>query len=68
MRWPQYTQVRFLTDEYASEGAPLGAEGWVVEAYDDASEVEVSDPATGRDLFLGAVPDDKLEGLSLNAT
>jgi hypothetical protein len=57
-----------LTDEYASEGAPLGAEGWVIEVYDDASEVEVSDPATGLNLFLGAVPDDRLEGVTPTAT
>jgi hypothetical protein len=61
MRWPCYAAVRFVTDDYRSDGAPAGAKGYILEVYDEAYEVEVSNPATGETLFLGAVPDRLLE-------
>ena len=36
---------------------PEGSVGYIVEVYDDAYEVEVTEPETGETLFLGAVPD-----------
>lgn len=43
MRWQNYTRVRLLTDKYASEGAPRGALGYIIEVYDDGGyEVEFS--------------------------
>jgi hypothetical protein len=62
-RWPQYSRVRFTTDAFAGEGAPLDSIGWIVEVYDDAYEVEVvRDDATSQ--FLGAVRDIHLEPLA----
>ncbi|HEX3425600.1 MAG TPA: hypothetical protein VHT30_05675 [Acidimicrobiales bacterium] len=62
-RWPCYSQVHFLTDEYLSQGAPKDAMGWIVEVYGNAYEVEVSD-SDGSTLFLGAVTDEHLELLT----
>jgi hypothetical protein len=60
-RWPNYSSVRFRSDRHAHEGARQGITGTIVEVYPDAYEVEVSDPATGETLFLGAFRDDDLE-------
>jgi hypothetical protein len=61
MRWPNYAAVRFTTDDFRTEGAPIGVKGYIVEVYDDAYEVEVSNLATGETVFLGAVQDHHLE-------
>jgi Domain of unknown function (DUF4926) len=38
-----YGRVRLTTDRYRAEGAPLGAVGYVIEAYaDGAYEIEIS--------------------------
>lgn len=44
--------------------APEGSVGYIVEVYDDAYEVEVTEPETGETLFLGAVPDADLDLIS----
>ena len=59
-RWPQYAKVRFVNDRLESKGAPRGTVGYVVEVYEDAYEIEVSD-ASGCTIFLGSVPDVDLE-------
>ena len=61
VRWPRYAAVRFVTDDLRDAGAPLGTKGYIVEVYDDAYEVEVSRPATGETVFLGALQDHLLE-------
>src|SRR5579859_5441738 len=55
-RWPNYSKVRFRSDQHRANGAPEGSVGYIVEVYDDAYEVEVTEPGTGETLFLGAVP------------
>ena len=47
-----------------ANGAPEGSVGYIVGAYDDAYEVEVTEPETGETLFLGAVPDADLDLIS----
>jgi hypothetical protein len=59
--WPRYVPVRFTTRDYEADGAALGSKGYIIEVYDDAYEVEVSDPKTGESLFIGAVPERHLE-------
>jgi hypothetical protein len=43
---------------------PEGSVGYIVGVYDDAYEVEVTEPETGETLFLGAVPDADLDLVS----
>jgi hypothetical protein len=64
VQWPNYSPVRFTSDAHRGDGAPRGAKGYIVEVYDTAYEVEVSDPATGVTLFLGAVREEDLELLN----
>lgn len=59
-RWPLYSVVRFMTDTHRAQGAPLGTEGYIVDVYEDAYEVEVSELGTGETAFLGAVRDEDL--------
>ncbi len=59
-RWPQYSKVRFINDRLDSEGVARGTVGYIVEVYEDAYEVEVSD-ASGATLFIGSVSDADLE-------
>jgi hypothetical protein len=40
---------------------PRGSVGYIVEVYDDAYEVGVTEPETGETLFPGAVPDAGLD-------
>ena len=67
-RWPNYSKVRFRSDQHRANGAPEGSVGYIVEVYDDAYEVEVevevTEPGTGETLFLGAVPDADLDLIS----
>jgi hypothetical protein len=42
-RWPNYSKVRFRSDQHRANGAPEGSAGSIVEVYDDAYEVEVTD-------------------------
>jgi hypothetical protein len=49
---------------HRANGAPEGSVGYIVEVYDDAYEVEVTEPETGETLFLGAVPDADLDLIS----
>jgi hypothetical protein len=63
-RWPNYSKVRFRSDQHRANGAPEGSVGYIVEVYDDAYEVEVTEPETGETLFLGAVPDADLDLIS----
>ena len=63
-RWPNYSKVRFRSDQHRANGAPEGSVGYIVEVYDDAYEVEVTEPETGETLFLGAVPDAGLDLIS----
>jgi len=63
-RWPNYSKVRFRSDQHRANGAPEGSVGYIVEVYDDACEVEVTEPETGETLFLGAVPDADLDLIS----
>jgi hypothetical protein len=41
-RWPNYSKVRFRSDQHRANGAPEGSVGYIVEVYDDAYEVEVT--------------------------
>jgi hypothetical protein len=59
-RWPQYARVRLVSDRLEADGVSRGSLGYIVEVYEDAYEVEVSD-GSGRTVFLGAVPDIDLE-------
>ena len=59
-RLPAYSRVRIASDRYASEGAPRGAVGYVVELYDNGYEVEVSD-VNGTTLFLGSIAEGEVE-------
>lgn len=59
-----YSKVRFRSDQHRANGAPEGSVGYIVEVYDDAYEVEVTEPETGKTLFLGAVPDADLDLIS----
>ena len=63
-RWPNYSKVRFRSDQHRANGVPEGSVGYIVEVYDDAYEVEVTEPETGETLFLGAVPDADLDLIS----
>ncbi len=38
-----YSRVKLLTNDYATEGAVAGNIGYIIEVYDDAYEVEFSD-------------------------
>jgi hypothetical protein len=59
-RWPQYARVRFINDRFDSEGVAHWTVGYILEVYEDAYEVEVSD-ASGTTVFIGGVPDVDLE-------
>jgi hypothetical protein len=63
-RWPNYSKVRFQSDQHRAYGAPEGSVGYIVEVYDDAYEVEVTGPETGETLFSGGVPDAGLDLIS----
>jgi hypothetical protein len=63
-RWPNYSRARFRSDQHRANGAPEGSVGDIVEVYDDAYEVEVTELETGETLFLGAVPDADLDLIS----
>ena len=56
-RWPNYSKVRFRSVQHRANGVPEGSVGYIVEVYDDAYEVEVTEPETGETLLLRAVPD-----------
>jgi len=60
-RWPNYSKVRFRSDQHRANGAPEGSVGYIVEV---EVEVEVTEPETGETLFLGAVPDADLDLIS----
>jgi hypothetical protein len=47
-RWPNYSKVRFRSDQHRANGAPEGSVSYIVEVYDDAYEVEVTEPENGR--------------------
>jgi hypothetical protein len=57
---PNYSKFRFRSDQHRANGAPEGSVGYIVEVYDDAYEVEATEPETGETLFLGAVPQVRL--------
>jgi hypothetical protein len=59
-RWPQYARVRFANDRFESQGVRRGSVGYIVEVYEDAYEVEISDES-GCSVFLGAVADADLD-------
>jgi hypothetical protein len=63
-RWPNHSKVRFRSDQHRANGAPEGSVGYIVEVYDDAYEVEVTELETGETLFPGAVPDADLDLIS----
>jgi hypothetical protein len=56
-----YDRVRLVTDRFADAGAPEGSIGYVIEKYDRASEVEVSDPLTGETVAQFVAQDSDLE-------
>ena len=58
-RWPRYARVRFVNDQLESHGVRRGAVGYIVEVYEHAYEIEISDES-GRTVFLGAVADANL--------
>jgi hypothetical protein len=60
-RWPDYSEVRFRSDQHRADGATEGRAGYIVEVCDDADEVEVTEPETGQTLLPGAVPDAGLD-------
>jgi len=48
-RWPNYSKVRFRSDQHRANGAPEGSVGYIAGVYDDA--YEVTEPAAGETLF-----------------
>ncbi len=61
-----YDRVRFVTDRFRGDGAPLGSEGYIIEAYPDGGfEVEVSDPSTGTTRALVVAKAGELERMDL---
>jgi hypothetical protein len=46
--WPNYSKVRFRSDEHRANGAPEGSVGYTVEVYDDAYEIEVTEPERAK--------------------
>ena len=66
-RWPNYAKVRFINDRLAFEGVARGTVGYIVEVYENAYEVEVSD-ASGATVFIGGVPDVDLELVEVTNT
>lgn len=55
-----YSRVRLLTDRYQNKGVAAGTIGYVIEVYDDAYEVEFSNP-NGITIAQVVVQPDELE-------
>lgn len=61
MSYPNYSEVRLLTDVYQSDGLSKGAIGYIIEVWEEGVyEVEFSNP-DGTTIALLALPESDIE-------
>lgn len=62
-----YDRVRIITNDYEDEGVSEGAVGYIIEIYDEAYEVEFSDPG-GTTIALLTLSEYELKPADLSET
>lgn len=62
MQIPNYSEIKLLTDKYASEGVLADAVGYVIEVYENGYEVEFSDN-NGITIALFSVKEGEIEAI-----
>lgn len=60
MKLPLYSRIRLRTAKYEGEGAKWGDLGYIIEVYEDAYEIEISD-SSGITLALLAAKEFEVE-------